>query len=61
MALKRISFTNPEQLADSLGEAGKDYWTVLKSFMAGNCSKDELDAKSAAVFTTPHQGKLGFY
>jgi hypothetical protein len=44
-------------LADSLGEAGKEYWTVLKAFLAGKCSKSDLDAKSAAVFTTSQQGK----
>lgn len=47
-----------QQLADTLGDSGKEYWKTLSLFMKGRCSKETLDQVSLAIFTTPHQTKL---
>lgn len=47
-----------QELADSLGEDGKDYWIKLGEFLKGQCSKAELDSISLQVFTTPFQGRF---
>ncbi|KAI8897805.1 transcriptional coactivator Hfi1/Transcriptional adapter 1 [Globomyces pollinis-pini] len=47
-----------QQLADSLGESGRDYWKQLGEFLACRTTKEELDEVSSTTFTTPHQIKL---
>ncbi len=45
-----------QELADSLGENGKDYWIKLGDFLVGKCSKKHLDSVSLKLFTDPYQG-----
>ncbi|KAI8914211.1 transcriptional coactivator Hfi1/Transcriptional adapter 1 [Gorgonomyces haynaldii] len=47
-----------QQLADALGESGKDYWTKLGEFLQGKATKQELDQTAKLVILTPHQEHL---
>lgn len=47
-----------QQLADCLGEDGKDYWRKLGEFLSLKCSKEALDLTAQSVFTTPQQIKI---
>ena len=49
-----------QELADSLGENGREYWVKLGEFMAGKCSKASLDSIAFHHFQDPYQGRRKF-
>ena len=55
--MRRSTLLLKQELADSLGEDGKDYWIKLGEFLRGQCSKAELDSVGLQVFTAPYQGR----
>ena len=55
MLIRRDTKTLKQQLADSLGENGKEYWKKLKEFLASKCSKKDLDDIALRLFTDPLQ------
>jgi hypothetical protein len=62
MVLRKDIQSLKQQLADALGENGKDYWLKLKDFLAFKCSKQELESVALSLFTTPIQGmKLNIF
>ena len=47
-----------QQLADSLGESGLEYWKKLGDFLQLKTSKKELDELALTIFTLPQQAKI---
>ncbi|KAJ3271854.1 hypothetical protein HDV01_006139 [Terramyces sp. JEL0728] len=54
-----------QELADLLGDSGKEYWQQLSDFLNNKCTKRALyqisnfsDETALAVFTTPQQAKI---
>ncbi|KAL2914952.1 hypothetical protein HK105_205495 [Polyrhizophydium stewartii] len=46
-----------QELADALGRNAPLYWTKLRSFMAGHCSKSEFDSVALGLLSA-HQARL---
>lgn len=47
-----------QELADALGVQGKSYWGKLSLFLAGRCTKSQLDSVAQIALTTHHEVKL---